>query len=102
MKSSSINTFNSEESGERSTPSKKQHPIQANLPTPPLADVPQKTVLQGRCHGLTIPQRPETSEFCGPLTSHVGELRPAAGASALAGNPHYSHSPCGVRRQAAF
>lgn len=49
---------------------------------------------------LTAP--PETNEFHGPLTSHVGELRSAARGSGLSGNPHGSSNLCGAEQQNNF
>lgn len=52
--------------------------------------LPSKNSYQERCHGANDP--PETNEFHGPLTSHIGELHSATGASVLAGNPHCGSS----------
>lgn len=79
---------NSAEPGERPTLSKtsSQHTITNRS----CRCSPQKTVIQERCHEADHP--PETNEFYGPLTSHVGELHSATWASVLAGNPHCGSS----------
>lgn len=75
-------------------PWRETHTFQNQLPAhynhPPLQMLPLKNSYSREMYGADDP--PETNEFYGPLTSHVGELHSATGASVLAGNPHCGSS----------